>query len=447
MSVHRYPRGAVFYRNLFASYAVIRNGRGVFLYDQEGRRYLDASGGAAVVNIGHGVEAVSAAMERQARRVAYLNGMQFSHEPVERLARGVARFLPFPEGKVYFLSSGSEAVEASLKLARQYWVEKGRRTKRRFISRTPSYHGNTLAALSLSARRHYQDTFRPMLNESLKVPAPYCYRCYRGESYPRCGVKCAGELDKAIRKLGKENVAAFVTEIIGGATTGAAVPPPEYFPIVREICDRNEILLVADEVMTGMGRTGRWLASSHFGLVPDIVVLGKGLTGGYFPLSAVAAGKNLVDVLYGKGSSFLHAQTFAHHPVGCAAGATVLDILREKKLVERCARRGAELLGGLAPFLSHPHVGDIRGKGLLIGIEFVSDKRSKKPFPRKIGYAERFLDEARRRGLVFWWNTGQADGVNGDLILLAPPFNISRREIALLLDKMGGVFSAMSKIV
>jgi adenosylmethionine-8-amino-7-oxononanoate aminotransferase len=447
MGVKKYPGGSVFYRNLQSSYPVIKSGRGVYLYDAEGKKYMDASGGAAVANIGHGVREVSDAVGRQARRVAYVNGMQFSHEPVESLAGRVARFLPFPGAKVYFLSSGSEAVEAALKLARQYWVEKGCLAKRVFISRTPGYHGNTLAALSLSARRHYQEMFRPMLSESVKIPAPYCYRCYRGETYPACGVKCAGELETAVRRAGKENVAAFVTEVIGGATTGAAVPPPEYFPAVRAICDRNGILLVTDEVMTGMGRTGKWLASDHFDFVPDIVVLGKGLTGGYFPLSAVAAGKELVDVLYRKGTSFLHAQTFSHHPVGCAAGVATVDIIRRDRLVARCARTGEELRGALAPFLSHPHVGDIRGKGLLIGVEFVQDKRSRKPFPRQQMYAERFLAEAKKRGLIFWWNTGQADGVNGDLVLLAPPFTVTAEDIALLKEKMGEVLSVMEEII
>ncbi len=441
----RYPQGSVFYRNLHASYPVIRRGRGAYLYDAEGKRYLDASGGAAVVNIGHGVREVSEAIGRQARRVAYANGMQFSHEPVESLARRVARFLPFPGAKVYFLSSGSEAVEAALKLARQYWVERGRPSKRLFISRTPSYHGNTLAALSLSARRHYQETFRPMLAESVKIPAPYCYRCYRGETYPACRVRCAVELERAIRSAGQENVAAFVTEVIGGATTGAAVPPPEYFPAVRAICDRNGVLLVTDEVMTGMGRTGKWLASDHFDFVPDIVVLGKGLTGGYIPLSAVAAGKELVDVLYRKGTSFLHAQTFSHHPVGCAAGLATLDVIGKNRLVARCAKAGNALLDALMPLLSHPHVGDVRGKGLLVGVEFVEDKKSRRPFPRRRMYAEKFLAEARKRGLILWWNTGQADGVDGDLVLVAPPFTVTAGDIALLRKKMDEVLSVMEK--
>ena len=446
MNQKKYPQGSVFYRNLHYSYPLIEKGRGLRLFDLNGKKYLDASGGAAVVNIGHGVKEVAEAIGRQARNVAYLSGMHFSHSPVEELARRVSGRLPFRGGKVYFLNSGSEAVEASLKLARQYWVERGQKTKRYFISRTPSYHGNTLAALSLSAREHYQETFRPMLTRNPKVPAPYCYRCYKGGTYPACGVACAHELDKAVMKLGKDNVAAFVTEVIGGATTGAAVPPPEYFKVIREICDKNEVLLIADEVMTGVGRTGAWLASDHFHLVPDIIVLGKGLTGGYFPLSAVASKREIVDTLFKKGKSFLHAQTFSHHPVGCAAGVAALGYVQKRRLVERCARVGKDFLKTISGLRSHPHVGDVRGKGLLVGVEFVQDKESRTPFPRRRQYAEKLLAKAMDKGLVLWWNTGQADGVNGDLVLLAPPYTVASKDIALIRDKMEDVLSEMDKI-
>jgi len=446
MKPKKYPQGSVFYRNLQYSYPLIEKGQGLYLFDQNGKKYLDASGGAAVVNIGHGVKEIAEAIGFQARKAAYVSGMHFSHPPVENLAELISRFLPFPGGKVYFLNSGSEAVEASLKLARQYWVEKGQKSKRYFISRTPCYHGNTLTALSLSARKHYQEVFQPMLTKNLKIPAPYCYRCYEDETYPACGVKCAYELEATIKKIGPENVAAFVTEVIGGATTGAAVPPPEYFQIIRKICDQNEVLLIADEVMTGVGRTGKWLASEHFDLVPDIIVLGKGLTGGYFPLSAVASKKEIIDTLFKNGKSFLHAQTFSHHPVGCAAALATLDYIKRHRLVERCERVGENLLRETTGFLSHPHVGDVRGKGLLIGVEFVKDKKSKKPFPRKQKYVENFLAKAMEKGLIFWWNTGQADGRNGDLILLAPPYIIEKKEIRAILEKMAEVLSEMAKI-
>jgi len=446
MSLKKYPQGHVFYRNLHSVYPLVERGQGLYLFDRNGKKYLDASGGAAVVNIGHGVKEVAEAIGLQAEKVAYVSGMQFSHVPAEKLAEQISEFLPFGDAKIYFLNSGSETVEASLKLARQYWVERGKTAKRYFISRTPSYHGNTLTALSLSARKHYQETFKPMLGKNTKVPAPYCYRCYKDETYPACQLNCAHELEKAIEKLGKENVAAFITEVIGGATTGAAVPPPEYFQIIRKTCDQNEILLITDEIMTGAGRTGKWLASDHFKLVPDIIVMGKGLTSGYFPLSALAVKKDVVDPLFKKGKSFLHAQTFSHHPVGCAAGVATLNYIKKHKLVERCARIGKDFLSEISTLRSHPHVGDIRGKGLFLGVEFVQEKNTKKPFLRKQKYVEHFLSKAMEKGLILWWNTSQADGTNGDLILLAPPFIITEREISLVHEKMEEILSEMEKI-
>lgn len=441
-----YPQGKVFYRSLHYSYPIVNYGRGSYLYDVEGKKYLDASGGVAVVNIGHGVKEIAEAISSQAQKVGYLSGMQFSHFPVEELAEKISRFLPFPSGKIYFLTSGSEAIEASIKLARQYWVAKGKDAKAQVISRNPSYHGNTLAALSLSAREHYKKIFRPLLMEISMIPAPYCYRCFWKEEYPSCQMKCAHELKKEILKLGKENVSAFLTEVIGGASTGAAHPPIEYFKIIRKICDEHEVLLVADEVMTGIGRTGKWLACHHFDLVPDIVVLGKGLTGGYFPLSALAVKKNIVDTVSKKGMSFLHAQTYAHHPVGCAAGLATLNYIEENKLVEKSSEMGRRLLKELAPLLDHPHVGDIRGKGLLAGVEFVKEKDGKKPFPRKKKYVENFISRAIEKGLILWPNIGQADGVDGDLILLAPPFIITQKEISKIFNMLSEILFEMKNI-
>jgi adenosylmethionine-8-amino-7-oxononanoate aminotransferase len=445
MTEYRYPQGSVLYRNLHKSFPLIKSGRGVFLHDIKGREYLDGSGGAAVVNIGHGVREVAAALSRQAGKAAYLSGVQFTHEPVEKLAAAVSSFLPFRDGKVFFLTSGSEAVEASVKLARQYWFESGEPDKHRVISLSPSYHGNTLAALSLSARRHYQAAFRPLLLKSARIPAPYCYRCPWSQAPPGCGVKCAYELEKAIDRLGRDKVSAFIGEVIGGSSTGASVPPPEYWQVVRSICDRNRILLIADEIMTGVGRTGKWLACHHFGLVPDIVVMGKGLTSGYFPLSAVAMKKALLSPILKNGKNFLHAQTFAHHPVGCATGLATLDYLRDKGLIRRCARAGARLKRALERLLDHPHVGDVRGKGLLIGVEFVRDKKRKTPFSREKKYVEAFVAAALDRRLVLWPNIGQADGTNGDLVMVAPPFVIGEKEIAQVLEKMESTLAKMER--
>jgi len=446
MSEYRYPQGSVLYRNLHRSFPLIRAGRGSTLYDINGKKYLDGSGGAAVVNIGHGVKEVAAALSRQAAKAAYLNGVQFTHEPVEKLAAKVSSFLPFRDAKVFFLTSGSEAIEASIKLARQYWLESGKPEKYRVISLSPSYHGNTLAALSLSARKHYQVAFRPLLLKSARIPAPYCYRCPWDLAPSDCGVKCAHELERAIEKLGRERVSAFIGEVIGGSSTGASVPPQDYWRTVRKICDRNEVLLIADEVMTGIGRTGKWLACHHFGLVPDIIVMGKGLTSGYFPLSAVAAKKGLLEPIRKKGKNFLHAQTFAHHPVGCATALATLDYLEGHDLISRCSQMGRKLLSELKRLLSHPHVGDVRGKGLLIGVEFVRDKKKKTPFPRAGKYVESLIAEALERGLVLWPNIGHADGTNGDLVMVAPPFPIKEAEISLIRDKLESTLAEMERM-
>ncbi len=442
----KYPQGNVFYRNLHHSFPIITHGEGAYLYDTSGIRYLDASGGAAVVNIGHGTKEIAAAVFSQTQKAGYINGTQFSHAPVETLATLVSEFLPFPDGKVYFLTSGSEAVEASIKLARQYWVERGQPSKHHVIARKPSYHGNTLAALSLSDRRHYKDIYGPMLMKTSMVPAPYCYRCFCGDVYPSCGIKCAFELEKQIQVIGEENVSAFLTEVIGGGSTGAAVPPPEYFSAIRKICDQNEILLIVDEIMTGIGRTGEWFACHHFDLRPDIIILGKGLTSGYIPLSAVAAPGEIVDILYSKGRSFLHAQTFAHHPVGCAAGVATLDYIKNNNLLLKCNASGTLLKETISSISSDNDVGDIRGKGLLIGIEFVQNKESKTAFPRELRYAEKFVANALNKGLVVWPNVGHADGINGDLILLAPPFIIEQEEVSLISRVLSETLEEMKKI-
>jgi adenosylmethionine-8-amino-7-oxononanoate aminotransferase len=442
---YRYPRGSVLYRNLHKSFPLVKSGRGVFLYDISGKKYLDGSGGAAVVNIGHGVKEVTAALSKQAGITAYVSGVQFTHEPVEKLAAKVAAFLPFRDGKVFFLTSGSEAIEASIKLARQFWLEFGKPAKCRVISLSPSYHGNTLAALSLSARKHYQEAFRPLLSKSVRIPAPYCYRCPWGLVPSDCGVECARQLERAVDRLGPEKVSAFIGEVIGGSSTGASVPPRLYWETVRRICDQNKILLIADEVMTGIGRTGKWLACRHFGLSPDIVVMGKGLTSGYFPLSAVAAPRRVFDPIWQKGKNYLHSQTFAHHPVGCAAGLATFDYLERNDLVRRCAQAGKRLKVRLDRLLAHPHVGDVRGKGLLFGVEFVRDKKKKRPFAREKKYVEAFVGEAFKRGLVLWPNIGHADGTDGDLAMVAPPFIISDDEAAGLVDRFEAALREMER--
>jgi adenosylmethionine-8-amino-7-oxononanoate aminotransferase len=433
--MHAYPDGHVFYRNLTRSFPRIVAGEGCWLVDAEGRRYLDGCSGAFVASLGHGNAEVADALADQARRLAYVNGTMFTHDSVEALAAELAGTLPGDLDHLYFLSSGSEAVEAALKLARQYWVERSAPEKRTIIALSPAYHGNTLLALSASARGHYQAAFREWLIDVVRIPAPVSYRCGCGGD-PTCPVCSGGILEAAIEQAGPERVAAFIAEPVGGSSTGAAVPRPEYFATVREICDRHDVLLVADEVLCGAGRTGTWWAMTPTGVVPDIMTIGKGIAGGYAPLSAVAAPRRIVDVLARGSGSLRHAQTFSFHPVACAAGLAAVRYIERHGLVERCAALGALLQEKLATLTALPHVGDVRGRGLLAGIELVQDPVTRAPFPRARRVAESVVEHALAAGLVVWPNVGHVDGTDGDLILLAPPFIATESELDELVTRL-----------
>jgi adenosylmethionine-8-amino-7-oxononanoate aminotransferase len=430
MPPYQYPDSHVFYRKLTRRFPLITDGEGCWLVDAEGNRYLDGSGGAFVANLGHGIREIGQAMADQAGKIAYLNGTAFTNEPVEALADELATLLPAGLDKFYFLGSGSEAVEAALKLARQYWVETGRPSKHKVIALSPAYHGNTLLALSASAREHYKTYFREWLVDIHRIPAPYAYRCEcGGVATAACPVCDGSALDAAIQQLGAEHVAAFIVEPVGGSSTGHAVPRPDYFKRVREICDRHQVLLIADEVLVGAGRTGTWSAIEQYGVVPDIMTFGKGITGGYAPLSVVVASRKLLDPIAKGSGALLHAQTFSHHPVLAAAGLAAVRYIKQHGLVARCRTMGELLHRRLQPLRELPFVGDIRGRGLLAGIEFVQDKGSRAPFPRKLKFAETFSEQALAAGLMTWANMGQADGTNGDLSCLAPPFVITEAEI------------------
>jgi adenosylmethionine-8-amino-7-oxononanoate aminotransferase len=419
----------VFYRKLTRHYPRIVRGEGCYLVDDAGRRYLDACGGAFVANLGHGVSDIADAIGAQARTLGYVNGTAFTHDPVEALAAEIAALSAGDLELVYPLGSGSEAVEAALKLARQYWVEAGRGAKRKVLTLTPSYHGNTLLALSASARPHYSAFFKDWMVEVLRVPAPYAYRCECRGVPPYCAACSGVAIEAAILEAGPESVAAVIAEPIGGSSTGASVPHQGYWARVREACDRHEVLLIADEVLTGAGRAGTWSALEPYGVVPDIMTLGKGIAGGYVPLSAVVTTRAIGDTLARGSGALAHAQTFSHHPVLCAAGVATLHYLRGHHLIERCADMGRVLHRRLAGLLDLPLVGDVRGRGLLAGIEFVADRETREPLPRSAGFAEAFTQAALDAGLVVWPNVGHADGRNGDLVMLAPPFVVTEDQI------------------
>ena len=435
MTSHRYPSSHVFYRKLGYEYPKIVRGEGCWLIDERGKRYLDAVGGAYVANIGHSNPEIADSVAEQCRQYGYLSGTMFTHGPVENLADELAETLPGELSKLYFLCSGSEAVEAALKLARQYWIERGRPDKHRIIALGPGYHGSTLLALSASAREAYKAMFRPWLVDVHRIPASYPYRCECGGQSATCPVCSGNVLEEAITRLGAQHVAAFIAEPVGGSSTGGSTPRPEYFRRVREICDRHDVLFIADEVLVGVGRTGTWWAIEPYGVAPDIMTLGKGISGGYAALSAIAAPEKIVDAIARGSGSFMHAQTFSHHPVACAAGVATMRYLKRNKLVERCARMGRVLHERLRPLADLPYVGDVRGRGLLAGIEFVEDKASRAPFPRSAKFAERFADAALDAGLTVWPNVGHADGTNGDLVMVAPPFIVTEEEIGEIVSR------------
>ena len=435
MNSHRYPNSHVFYRKLGYEYPKIVRGEGCWLIDERGKRYLDAVGGAYVANLGHSNPDIADSIAEQCRQFGYLSGTMFTHGPVENLADELAETLPGDLSKLYFLCSGSEAVEAALKLARQYWVEQGRPSKHKIIALSPGYHGSTLLALSASAREAHKAPFKPWLVDVHRIPASYPYRCECGGRGPACPVCSAAVLEEAIEQLGADTVAAFIAEPVGGSSTGASTPRPDYFKRVREICDRHDVLFIADEVLVGVGRTGTWWAIEPYDVAPDIMTFGKGISGGYAALSGIAAGQRIVDTIAEGSGSFVHAQTFSHHPVACAAGVATMRYLKKHKLVERCAQMGRVLHDRIRLLGDLPHVGDVRGRGLLAGIEFVEDKSSRSPFPRSLKFAERFADAALDAGLTVWPNVGHADGVNGDLVMVAPPFIITEQEIAEIVGR------------
>ncbi len=420
-----YPQSPLFYRRLDRRLPRAVRAEGCWIEDENGRRYLDGSGGALVANLGHGVPEVAEAMAEATRTVGYINGTQFTNLWAEELAATLARHLPGELRYSYFLSSGSEAIEAAVKLARQVQLDRGEGARWKVISLLPSYHGNTLAALALSGREHARAPFAPLLIDFPRVPGPDPYRDPAGAEH------AAEWLEEEIVRQGPETVAAFLAEPIGGSSTGARVPPPGYFPRVREICDRYGLLWIADEVLCGSGRTGRWFACEHVGALPDLMVLGKGLNGGAAPLSALVATSAVVETVARARGAFLHAQTYSHTPAICAAGLATLRILEQRRLVERVAALEPFFFSALESVRQHPWVGDVRGRGLLAGVELVADRESRRPFPRSARVAERAVAACFERGLIVWPNVGHFGG-EGDLLMLGPPFTISEEEIGEL---------------
>ena len=437
MTENRNPHRNVFYRRMAHSHPEIIWGEGVYLFDKDGKKYLDGSGGAIVVNAGHGVESISQALSQQAVKASYIHPTMFTSEVVEKYSEELAKIVLLEDPKFYFLTSGSEAVEASIKLARQIQVERGEHNRHITISRWMSYHGLSMGALAVSGKPKLRKMFKPMFQDVPHIPPPYCYRCPFNLEHPDCELQCAKALEEEILKQKPENVSAFIAEPVSGATLGAVVPPKGYWQLIREICDRYGVLLIADEIMTGMGRSGKWFACEHWDITPDILTIGKGAASGYFPLSIVVTSSNNVDLISKGKGDFLHGGTFSHHPVGAAAGLATLEYLQEQKLVETVTEKGEFLVEHLHKNIGNLNqVGDIRGVGLMWGIEFVKDKNSKEPFDAGLHLGQKIADEAFRLGLVVYPGSGSVDGTQGDHIMLGPPFCISRDEMKHLVEML-----------
>jgi len=436
---------ALLRRSFRKSFPPAVRGEGAYLWDADGKRYLDFSGSAAVNFIGHGVAEIVTAMTEQARCLEFVHGSQFTTPIAEKYASELLEFAGenFREGAVYFCSGGSEAVEAALKLARQYQVEIGESQRSQIISRDQSYHGATLGAVAVSRNKRRREIYRPMLREFATVSAPYCYRCAYDckDGCFNCGQEYAAEIEQVIA-ASDHRVAAVILEPVSGATLGAVVPPKGYLEKVAEICRRNEVLLIADEVMTGMGRTGRKFAVDHWGVAPDILVTAKGLSSGYAPLGALIISKKVVDVIASGSGSFIHGFTYSSHPISLAAGRAVLNYIAQQKLVEAAdSDRGGSIarkLGdNLKSLLDLNAVGDVRGLGLLWAVEFVANRSTKTPFPIESNFAGRVAQAAIERGLLVYPVQGCADGDSGDHVLIAPPAIISEEQISWACTQLG----------
>ena len=436
----------VFPRSPAPAVPVAVRGEGAWVEDADGKRYLDGSGGAIVVNVGHGDAEVVWAIAEQAARLAFVHGTAFTTEALEDYTADLAPILPLDDPRVYPVSGGSEAVETALKMARAYHLARGDGNRHVIVSRWGSYHGNTRGALDASGREPLRAPYEPWLGQGVHVPAVYEYRCHLPDHPDGCGPAHAAVLDRVIQDIGSDRVAAFVAEPVAGATLGAAVPPEGYWPAIAEVCRRHGVLLIADEVMTGFGRTGRWFGLHHWDVRPDILTAGKGASSGYWPLGLAVASGGVFEALRDVG--FVHGLTFSHHAVGAAAGHAVLRRLRDGGLVDRAREIGERLLKELGEALAgSPIVGDVRGLGLMLGVELVQDQGTRAPFPRGERLTERVLAAAKREGLLLYPSTGCADGTDGDLVMLGPPFTISEDEAGLLVDRTAAAIDAVAREV
>ena len=408
------------------------------MWDNNGKRYIDGSAGPICVNIGYGVKEVLDAAVSQMEKISYTHSSHFTTRSVYEFTEKLAKFAPLGLGRVFLCSGGSEATEAAAKLSRQYHLERGEGSRYKVVARWQSYHGNTLGALSMSGNISRRRKYVPLLIDFPHIPPAYCYRCPFGKTRDACDLDCAWALDREIKATGPHYVSAFIAEPVVGATLGTVPAPDGYFQIIREVCDEHEVLFIADEVMTGLGRTGKNWGIDHWNVKPDIIATAKGLASGYIPLGACIASEKVFEAFK---SPFAHGHTYGSHPVACAVGVAVLDYVEKHNLVRRSAELGEYLHKELRGLYDHPTVGDVRGMGVFAGIEFVKDKGSKEPFATEVGFSRRVLERCFENGLLVYPGVAAVDGFRGDHIQVAPPLVVTRSqidEIISLLDRSIG---------
>ncbi|VBB05339.1 aminotransferase class-iii [Lucifera butyrica] len=432
----------VFYRNIKKEYTEVDRGEGIYLYDTDGNRYIDACSGAAVSNLGHAHPKVLKAMADQAEKVAFSHLSRWTSAPIKELANLVAGLTPGSLNKLYLVSGGSEATEAALKMARQYFLERdGKSGKYKVISRWKSYHGNTIGALSMTGDKR-RKKYAPLLLDFPHIAPAYCYRCPFGRNPDTCGVDCAYDLERALKMEGSDTVAAFIAEPVGGAACGAIVPHKDYFRIVRQICDHYDILVIDDEVMTGFGRTGAMFAMEDWDVVPDLICAAKGMSAGYSPLGGVIAKDEIYNAFKQGSGAFVHGHTYGGNPLSAAVAVAVVRTLVEQNLAANSRNVGEYLLTQLRErLLPFWFVGDVRGKGLMQGVELVKSKATKEPFPVYLGIAEKITVTLMKHGIIVYPGSGNADGENGDQFLLAPPLIITKDQADELIEAMVSGFA------
>ena len=438
---------AVFYRDLTRQPPSIVSGDGVFIEDSQGRRYLDGSASAGVVGIGHGRSEIWDALAREGKRVDFVYNATFTHPWQEQLAAAILDLAPANMAGVYFCSGGSEANESAWKLARQYFVERGQAQKYKAISRWQSFHGVSLATLSLSGRTSWRQIYAPLLLPSPKIAPPYEYRCPLCAERGGCSLACADDLERAILLEGPDTVAAFFAEPVAGTSAAGVVPHPDYYRRVREICDAYDVLFVADEVLCGYGRTGRPFAISAWDVQPDIVTLGKAIGSGYAPLAAMLVSDKVRTVFAGGSGRFVHGLTYSGMPSSCFVGLQVHAIMQREGLFTRAEQVGAQLQAKLRALSDrHPMIGDVRGRGLLIGVEFVADRHTRRPFDARLRITERVVELLRERNVLVAAGVPLLNfGKDGDHIQISPPFTISIDEVELLVDALDDALSALEQ--